>query len=169
MIGRPHRFGERMDGGPPLLEVTPMRSECDAGQFELGVGWEARGRREGTVWLDVGPWKLAASWCGLEVPFGWQEAAETLRQRCSAEANWTLRRRHRAWYTAKTLVCLALGRDEDDAPPREPFNDDYIEVAWLAGGSYASPGEPTTYWGDVLRVGRGVLRGWWTEIGYVST
>jgi hypothetical protein len=99
-------------------------------------------------------------------------AVKALQQRCSAEGNWLLHRRQRAWYTVKVLACLALRLDEDRAPVVEPWgtgDDDYIEVAWLAGGSYAPPGEPTTYWGDVLRVGRGVRRGWWYGIGYVST
>lgn len=88
-----------------------------------------------------------------------------LKHRCRYDGEWIIRRGGRWFYTLKALIAVLLRREW---LPSGYCCESGIEVAYLAGGSSYIPGEPTTYWADVLYVPRGV-RSWRFAIEQVSS
>jgi hypothetical protein len=85
-------------------------------------------------------------------------AVPILRQRCSVEQNWVLKRRQRWWFTFKALAVLVLRLDEYGG--RE-VDSDSIEVAHVGFQRTFHPDYGEGGGWDSFVVGMGVRRGWW--------
>lgn len=76
----------------------------------------------------------------------------------SGDGEWYLTLRQRRFYRLKCALCLLLGREPDISLS---CLGDHVTITYTRGGSFTSPGEPTTHWFEALVVGHGVLSNWW--------